>query len=72
VAWTDRDGIRQRRTVSGKTQAEVGRQVAQLRAQLDHGLPPPKAPTVSDYLAVWLEASRQRLRPAITSGTTGY
>jgi hypothetical protein len=23
VAWTDRDGIRQRRTVSGRTQAEV-------------------------------------------------
>ncbi len=64
VAWTDRDGLRQRRVLSAPTQAEVRRQVAELRAQLDHGLPPAKPETVAEFLAGWLGPARQRIRPA--------
>lgn len=64
VTWTDTAGIRQRRTIAGKTQAEVRRALAELTAQLDHGLAPPAPQTVADFLAGWLEASRQRVRPS--------
>lgn len=64
VSWTDRDGIRQRRTVYGKTQAEVRRQLAAISIDLDRGLAPAAPSSLSDFLAGWLESSRQRIRPA--------
>jgi integrase len=64
LTWTDAAGIRQRRTISGKNQAEVRKQLAELRGQLDKGLDPPTAQTVADYLTGWLELERQRIRPS--------
>lgn len=64
LSWTDRDGIRQRRTISGKTQAEVRRQLDSLRVELDRGLAPAAPSSVADFLAGWLESSRQRIRPS--------
>ena len=64
LTWTNSDGVRQRRTVYGKTRAEVRQQLNDLRAQLDKGLEPPKVGTVAEFLAAWLSTSRQRVRPS--------
>jgi len=64
ASWTDDAGIRQRRTVNGKTQAEVRRALTELTGQLDKGLQPPTPGTVGDFLLGWLEASKQRICPA--------
>ena len=64
LSWLDADGKRQRRTVHGSAQADVRRQLADLRAQLDKGLEPSKPGTVSDFLTGWLAASRSGIRPA--------
>jgi integrase len=68
LVYTDPDGNRRRRTVSGKTQADVRRSLATLRADLDRGLTPPERMTVGEFLARWLEASRQRIRHSTWRG----
>ena len=68
LVYTDPDGTRRRRTVSGKTQADVRRTLAGLRADLDRGLTPPERTTVAEFLAGWLEASRQRIRHSTWRG----
>lgn len=64
LTWTDRDGTRQRRTLYGKTQAEVRRQLDAMRVELDRGLVPAAPSTVANFLEAWLESSRQRIRPS--------
>lgn len=64
LTWTDRDGQQRRRVVSGKTQGEVRRALTRLRDDLDRGQEPVAPATVRSFLAEWLEASRQRVRPA--------
>ena len=64
LTWTDRDGIRKRHTVYGKTQADVRRELDALRVELDRGLPPAAPSTVADFLLGWLESARQRIRPS--------
>lgn len=64
LTWTAADSTQRRRTVSGPTQADVRRALSELRAELDHGLPPGRPSTVAEFLTGWLEASRQRIRPA--------
>lgn len=64
LTWTDDAGQRQRRTVNGKTQTEVRRQLAELRGELDKGLEPAPSKTVAEYLAGWLVLERQRIRPS--------
>jgi integrase len=68
LVYTDTEGRRRRRTVSGKTQADVRRALATLRADLDRGLTPPERTTVAEFLAGWLEASRQRIRHSTWRG----
>ena len=68
LVYTDPDGTRRRRTVSGKTQADVRRTLSALRADLDRGLTPPERTTVAEFLAGWLEASRQRIRHSTWRG----
>lgn len=58
LSWTDRAGIRQRRTVYGKTKGEVRRQIKAMSTELDRGLAPPAPSSVADFLAGWLEAYR--------------
>lgn len=64
LSWTDANGIRHRRVVSGKTQAAVRQRLAALRTDLERGLAPIKAGTVAAFLAAWLERERQRVRPS--------
>ena len=68
ITYTDPDGTRRRRTVSGQTQADVRRSLSALRADLDRGLTPPERTTVAEFLAGWLEASRQRIRHSTWRG----
>jgi integrase len=69
VAWTDVQGERRRKVVSGRTQAEVRRAIAEARVGLDRGLAPASPSTVAAFLAGWLEASKPRIR---TSTWRGY
>jgi integrase len=62
LSWTDGTGLRQRRVLSGKTQASVRRRLASLRADLDRGLEPVRASALGPYLAAWLVRERQRVR----------
>jgi integrase len=64
VAWIDGAGTQHRRQVSGKTQADVRAALDALRVSLDRGLAPAAPQTVGEFLTRWLEASRQRVRPA--------
>ena len=65
MTWTDADGTRHRRMVRGRTSAEARDKLDELRDRLRKGsLEPARVGTVGEYLAVWLERERQRLRPA--------
>ncbi len=64
VTWTDAEGKRHRRTVSGKLREDVRQKVTALTAGLDRGVKPPENTTVGAYLVAWLEAIRQSIRPS--------
>lgn len=68
VSWTDATGKRQRRYVSGSSKAEVRRELAKLRDELDRGLEPMPVGTVEEFLAAWLEASRANVRASTWRG----
>jgi integrase len=64
---TDPDtGARVRRLVSGRTQAEVRDRLRDLRRQLEQGIgvQPGQPKTLAAYVAAWLPALQQRVRPA--------
>lgn len=69
IAWTDPDGTRRRRYVSGRTRAAVRRAIGKVRDELDKGLTPAPTGTVATFLAEWLVACRPRIR---TSTWRGY
>ena len=58
-----RTGTDVRRSVSGRTRAEVTRKLSELRRATDAGALPTSI-TVGEYLAAWLERERVRLRPS--------
>lgn len=66
VTWTEPDGTRRRRTVTGRTSAEARDRLDNLRRDLRLGTLAPAGPalTVADYLAGWIERHRTRVRPA--------
>lgn len=65
ISWTEPDGSRQRRLVSGRTSAEARGRLDELRGKLRLGaLAPSGSGTLADYLAAWLERDRQRVRPS--------
>jgi integrase len=66
VSWTEPDGTRHRRVVSGRTSSEAHAKVDELRRDLRLGrLAPAGADvTVGDYLAGWIERHRARVRPS--------
>jgi integrase len=68
LSWTDETGIRHRRVVSGKTQADVRRKLGALRADLDRGIAPVRTDTVAGYFTGWLEREKQRISPATWRG----
>ncbi|MCC6619214.1 MAG: site-specific integrase [Chloroflexi bacterium] len=68
LTWTDAAGRQQRRVVSGKTQDAVRSRLTELRADLEHGLEPVVAGTVTAFLTGWLEREKQRVRPSTWRG----
>src|SRR4051812_34149341 len=64
LTWTDSQGTLRRRVTSGKSQADVRRALAELRSNVDAGVVPAPSLDLASYLARWLEASRQRVRPS--------
>ncbi len=66
ATWTEPDGTRRRRVVSGHTAAETRDKLDALRRELRQGVPIPKgkAPTVAEFLAAWIERDRARVRPS--------
>jgi integrase len=67
IIVTDPDtGVRVRRVVSGRTQADVRDRLRDLRRQLEQGIgvKPGHPRTLAAYVAAWLPALRQRVRPA--------
>lgn len=63
ASWIDASGQRHRKYVTAKTQADVRRRLAQVQAELERG-ETSKRMTVGDFLALWVEAERQRVRPS--------
>jgi integrase len=66
VTWTDADGTRHRRTVTGRSSADARAKVDALRHDLSLGTLAPAGPalTVGDYLLGWVERDRIRVRPS--------
>ncbi len=65
VTWTDPDGTRHRRFVSGRTSDEARGKLDKIRNDLRLGLVAPSGSvTVGDYLGGWIERHRTRVRPS--------
>lgn len=65
VTWTDPDGSRQRRMVSGRTSEEARRKLDDLRRELRLGtLTSGPNLTTGEYLTGWLERHRMKVRPS--------
>jgi integrase len=65
VTWTEPDGRRSRRVVSGRTSAEARGKLDELRGKLRIGaLTPADAGSLAEYLAGWIERDRHRVRPS--------
>jgi integrase len=70
LAWTDADGTRHRRAVSGHTSAETRDKLDDLRRELKLGTiaPAGHGVTVGDYLADWIERDKAHVRPSTWRG----
>jgi integrase len=66
IAWTNADGTRRRRFVSGATGAECRDKLDQLRRNLRLGAPGTSElrQTVGTYLEAWIERDHGRVRPS--------
>jgi integrase len=63
ISWTEPDGRRHRRTVSGRTVEETRGKLDELRRDLRLGILAPSADlTVGDFLSSWIERDRTRVR----------
>ncbi len=70
VTWTEPDGRRRRRVVSGETSKIVRDKLDDLRRELRLGTiaPAGKAVTVGEYLTAWIDRDRTRVRPSTWKG----
>lgn len=65
VSWTDSDGTRHRRIVSGRTAREARDRLDDVRRELRLGsLTTDPAQTVGDYLTGWIERKRATVQPS--------
>lgn len=65
ITWTEPDGARHRRTVSGSTALEARTHLDELRRKLRLGaLATSGRGTLAEYLTGWLERDRSRVRPS--------
>ncbi len=74
ITWTDPDGTRHKRTVTGRTADEARAKLDDLRRELRLGTlaPAGSALTVGDFLAGWIERDRMRVRPATWRGRESH
>jgi integrase len=74
ITWTDPDGTRHKRTVTGRTADEARGKLDDLRRNLRLGRLAPAGPalTVGDYLAGWIVRERIRIRPATWRGRESH
>jgi integrase len=74
LTWTESDGTRRRRVVSGRTQAEARERLDAVRRELGLGAVPPKgrAVTLGEYVEQWLPTLATRVRPATIRGYTQH
>ena len=69
LTWTDPDGTRHRRIVTGRTSDEARDKLDELRRELRLGtLTSGPTLTVGEYLAGWIERDRVRVRPSTWRG----
>lgn len=65
ITYTDPDGTRHKRVVTGRTSDEARAKLDELRRDLRLGTLAPSGPTtVGEYLAGWIERHRTRVRPS--------
>lgn len=66
ITWTDPDGTRHKRTVTGRTADEARAKLDDLRRELRLGTLAPAGPalTTGEYLTGWIERHRMRVRPS--------
>ena len=66
VTWTEPDGTRSRRVVSGSTAAEARQKLDELRRELQLGTLARSGPavTVGEYLSGWINRHKNRVRPS--------
>lgn len=73
ITWTDPDGQKRRRVVSGATSDEARGKLDELRRRLRLGtLEPADSGTVAEYLDAWIERHRARVRPSTWRTAEGY
>lgn len=74
ITWTDPDGTRHKRTVTGRTADEARGKLDDLRRDLRLGALAPAGPalTVGEYLAGWIVRDRMRVRPATWRGRESH
>ena len=66
ITWTDPDGKRQKRIVTGRTAAEARAKLDDLRRELRLGVLARSGPgiTVGEYLTGWIKRHKNRVRPS--------
>jgi integrase len=66
LSWTDSEGLRHRRAVSGHTSAEAHDKLDDLRRELRLGTitPAAKGSKVGEYLEDWIEREKTHIRPS--------
>jgi integrase len=74
VTWTEPDGTRRRRVVTGRTSAEARDKLDALRRELRLGTLAPAGPaqTVGDYLSTWIDRHRAGVRPSTWRTAESY
>jgi len=73
ITWTDPDGKRHRRIISGATQQEARGRLDELRRKLRLGtLAATDAGTLGDYLAGWIERHRATVAPSTWRTAESY
>jgi integrase len=74
ITWTDPDGSRHKRTVTGRTADETRAKLDELRRELRLGTLAPAGPvlTVGEYLAGWIQRDRMRVRPSTWRGRESH
>lgn len=72
LTWTNPDGTRERRIVSGATAKEARENLDKLRTLAKAGPVPSARLTIGDYLAQWIEGERSKVRASTWRGRESH